>query len=162
MLSSKLFKSKCATTVILAVILIAVYLLIAQPYKISGDCMEPKIKDGQLCFLNRIPSFLKKYRINDIILYKHESKVWISRIVALGSNTVQITNGNIIVNDIPLKNMGIIRNWDNWKFGIYAIDKPIKIPTDHVFVLSDKLSAHHDDSRVFGPIPTNSILGVVW
>lgn len=57
---------------------------------------------------------------------------------------------------------GISRNWSGWNHGAYAIDKPFQVPTDHVFVLSDNLSAQHDDSWVFGPVSYTSILGIVW
>lgn len=66
------------------------------------------------------------------------------------------------MDDIALDNTGIHRNWSGWKLGTYAIDKPFQVPSDHVFVLSDNLSAMHDDSRVFGPISHSSILGLLW
>lgn len=154
-------KNKFAIIILIIFISILIAWGLAWPFRISGDCMEPAIKDGQLTFLNRISPHLIKYRIDDIILFKHEEKVWISRIVALENNDIQIIEGGIIVNNAALQD-GVARNWTNWKFGKYAIEKPITVPSGHVYVLSDNLSAHHDDSRVFGPIPNSSILGVIW
>jgi signal peptidase I len=134
----------------------------AWPFRISGDCMEPAIKDGQLCYLNRILPHLRQFQINDIILFNHEDKVWISRIVALENNTIHITDGSIIVDGKPLQAAGIQRNWLNWKQGSYSIDKPLHIPINHVYVLSDNLPAQHDDSRVFGPVAKEAIIGSVW
>jgi signal peptidase I len=142
--------------------LIVMVLLFAWPYRVSGDCMEPAVMDGHLCFLNRISPYLRQYQINDIILFKHDDKVWISRIVALESNMIQISEGSIIVNGAPLQEVGIHRSWSNWKYGTYAVDNSFQVPLGHVFVLSDNLSAHHDDSRVFGPVSKKSILGLVW
>lgn len=142
--------------------LIIAILIFAKPYPLQGDCMEPAVKDGQLVFLNRILPYLRKYQIGDIILFKHEGKVWISRIVALETDTIQITQESIVVNGLKLSDVGIHRSWAGWKHGIYAIDKPLQLPPGHVFVLSDNLSAQHDDSRVFGPISKESILGLVW
>jgi signal peptidase I len=139
--------------------LIIVALAFAWPYWISGDCMEPAVKDGQMCLVNRTLPYLRGYQIGDIILFKHEEKIWISRIVALENDTIQITEGNIIVNGAALQDTSIQRNWSNWKQGNYAIDKSLQIPADHVFVLSDNLAAQHDDSRVFGPVLKKSILG---
>jgi len=137
-------------------------LSLAKPYRISGDCMEPAIMDGHLYFLNRISPYLRKYQIGDIILFKHEEIVWISRIVALETNTIQIADGSIVVNDVALQDDEIQRNWTSWRYGTYGVYKPIQIPAGHVYVLSDNLSAHHDDSRVFGPISKKSILGIIW
>jgi signal peptidase I len=134
----------------------------AKPYRISGDCMEPAIKDGQTCFLNRISPYIRQYQIGDIIAFKHDGIDWFSRIVALENDMIHITEGSIVVNGVALKDIGIHRNWSHWKLGIYGIDSPFQVPLDHVYVLSDNLSAQHDDSRVFGPISKKSITGVIW
>ena len=141
--------------------LIAIFAL-ARPHRISGNCMEPAIMDGHLFFLNRISPYLRHYQIGDIIVYKHEKKVWVSRVVALETDTIQITEGSIVVNGVTLQDAEIRRSWANWKHGTYALDKPLQVPQGHVFVLSDNLSAQHDDSRVFGPVSKGSILGLVW
>lgn len=135
---------------------------LATPYRISGDCMEPAIMDGKLYFLNRVSPYFRQYQIGDIIVFKHEGKDWISRIVAVENNTIQITESDVIVNGLALDNKEIHRNWSGWQHGSYAINTPLQVPVDHVFVLSDNLSAQHDDSRVFGPIPNSSILGAIW
>ncbi len=152
------FKSILAT--LIAMIIVA--WVCAWPWRVSGDCMEPAVKDGQYCFLNRLAPYLRQYQIGDIVLFKHEGKVWISRIVGLATNTLQIREGSVIVNGAALENTKIQRNWTGWKQGSYAIDTPLEIPQGHVFVLSDNLSAQHDDSRVFGPISKSSIIGLVW
>ena len=143
-------------------LLLIVILAFAQPFHISGDCMEPAIKDGKLYFLNRIAPYIRKYQIGDIILFKHDGKTWVSRVVALENNTIQINEGNIIINDIALQDIRISRNWSNWEYGVYAINKPFQVPLNHLFVVSDNLSAQHDDSRVFGPVSNESILGLLW
>lgn len=144
------------------IILIIVILSLARPFRISGNCMEPAIMNGQLCFLNQISPYLRQYKIDDIVLFEHEKKVWISRIVAMENDTIQISEGNVVVNGNSLQNPKIHRSFANWEYGTYAINKPFLIPSNHVFVLSDNLSAQHDDSRVFGPISKSSILGIIW
>lgn len=147
---------------LIAIALIIVAWVLARPYHISGDCMEPAIKNGKLYFLNRLLPFLRKYQIGDIIVFKHEGKDWISRIVALENDIIQISESSIVVNGTTLSEVGVRRNWSGWKQGTYAIDKPFQVPLAHVFVLSDTLSAQHDDSRVFGPVSEKSILGGIW
>ena len=143
-------------------ILAITFLAFAKPYRICGDCMEPAIKDGHLYFLNRVSPYIRQYRIGDIIAFKYEEKLWISRIVALESSAIQIVEGNVVVDGTVLEDKEIHRNWSGWKYGVYAIAAPLQVPIDHVFVLSDNLSAQHDDSRVFGPIAKDSILGLIW
>jgi signal peptidase I len=161
-MKTKNLKAVAATILTLVILVIVAAVGLAKPYYLSGDCMEPTVRDGQWCFLNQVSPYLRKYRINDIILFTHEKKVWISRIVAIENDVIKINNGHILVNHVALENTTIHRNWRGWECGTYAIKQPFQVPTGHVFVLSDNLSAQHDDSRVFGPIPNSVILGTVW
>ena len=155
-------KNKYKIIVLTIITLLIVVWSCARPYRVSGDCMEPAIRDGQLYFLNRILPYLRDYQIGDIIIFEYEGKDWVARIAALEKDTIQIIEGSVIVNGVTLEDAGIHRNWSNWKYGAYAIDNTLQVPLNHVFVLSDNLSAQHDDSRVFGPVSKRSILGLVW
>lgn len=145
----------------LMLIVIALSYTFVWPFRVSGDCMEPAIRDGQLYFLNRGLPYLRQYCIGDIILFNHEDKTWISRIAAVANNTIEIVKDKIIVNGSVMQDE-VHRSWYDWNYGTYAINTPFKVPSSCVYVLSDNLSAHHDDSRVFGPIAEKSILGTVW
>jgi signal peptidase I len=146
------------TLIVLAIMLFG----FARPHRVSGNCMEPAVKDGQICFLNYIAPYLRKYKIGDIILFRHEEKTWISRIVALEHDTIQIAEGSVVVNGIALQDSKVHRSWENWKYGTYALDESFQVPSEKIFVLSDNLAAQHDDSRVFGPVAEEAILGLVW
>jgi len=150
--------SRC---VLIAAVTFVIFKMLAQPYRLSGDCMEPAIKDGGLYFLNKISSYFNQYQIGDIIVFKYEDKDWVARIVALENDSIKIGEQNIIVNNIELHDK-VLRNWIDWEFGTCGVDQTIKVPSGHVYVLSDNLSAHHDDSRVFGPISYSLIVGILW
>ncbi|MFH1643810.1 MAG: signal peptidase I [bacterium] len=149
-------------SMIALIVLAIMFFGFARLHRVSGNCMEPAVKDGQIVFLNYILPYLRKYQIGDIILFKHEEKTWISRIVALETDTIQISEGSVIVNGVSLQDPKIHRRWENWRYGNYAIDEPFQVPLGKVFALSDNLSAQHDDSRVFGPVAKKFILGLVW
>jgi len=121
--------------------------LIAWPYYIAGDCMEPAVKDGSYVFVNRMAPYIREHKIGDIIVFTYEEKPF--------------TKGIITVNGVALQD-SVQRNWTDWEYGTYAINELYYVPADHVYVLSDNLAAHHDDSRVFGPISKKIIFGAVW
>jgi len=152
---------------LLVAVLLFIYMFIARPYHISGihgekgDCMEPAIKDGQLYFVNYLYYKFLPYKVGDIIIFRHEEMTWISRIVGLENQELRITDNAILVNSKAQSDF-VERNWSDWKYGHYGVEAPVKIPPRHVYVLSDNLSAHHDDSRVFGAISSDNILGKVW
>lgn len=150
-------RNKAYSVVIFSItVLVVGVFLFARPLRVSGDCMEPAIKDGQLYFLNNVLPYLQ---IGDTVAFKYDNKIWVSRIVALENDIIHITDGSVLVNDAPDK---VSRNWTHWKNGMYGIDEPFQVPVNHVFVLSDNLAARHDDSRTFGPVPKKMILGVIW
>lgn len=94
------------------------------------------------------------------VVFKHEEKMWFSRVVALEGDSIKITEGKVTVNGIDLQD-NVFRNWSGWKHGTFAIEDPFTEPKDTLFVLSDNLSARHDDSRVFGAISKSVISGRV-
>lgn len=123
--------------------------------------MEPSIQDKKWYFLNKMSRYLDQYQTGDIILFNREGKVWISRIVALQNNAIQISEHTLVLDGEVVQD-NVDRNWSSWCYGTYGIDNQFLVPRDHVYVLSDNLSAHHDDSRVFGAIPKSEILGRLW
>lgn len=155
-------KGHLPLTLFLGIIIFpTVFYNFAQPYRISGNCMESSIQDKKWYFLNKMSRYFGQYRVGDIILFNHEGRIWVSRIVALEKNVIQINENNLTVNGKKLQD-SIHRNWSSWRYGTYAIDNDFQVPSDHVYVLSDNLSAQHDDSRVFGAISNSSILGKLW
>ena len=106
---------------------------LAAPFWVSGDCMEPAIKDGQLYFLNRIAPYLRQYQTNDIVLLKYEHKIWIARILALENETIQINENSIIINGIPITET-IQRNWSGWNYGTYALNETLSVPPGYIYM----------------------------
>jgi len=146
---------------LLGALCLFLYFFIANPYRIHGDCMEPAIKDGKLYFVNYLYDKFQSYKAGDIIIFRQEGKIWISRIIGLENQEIKISDHMILINNTVYSD-AVERNWQNWRYGDYGVDKSVKIPEGHVYVLSDNLSAHYDDSRVFGPISDKMIIGKVW
>lgn len=133
-------------------------MMFAEPYRISGDCMEPAIQDGKSYFLDKASHYFSPYQIGDVILFEHEGKVWVSRILALENNSIKIIQDSLIINGVTLQD-SIKRNWSSWQHGTFGVNNTFQVPANHIYVLSDNLSAHHDDSRVFGAISHSAIIG---
>lgn len=162
-MQAKRFLKIVGCPVVVVTIVLLVIMMVAEPYRISGDCMEPAIKDGGLYFLNRIAAYVRRYQIDDIVVFDYEGRRWISRIVALENDTIELKDGMVWVNGSLLHEPRVVRrDWTDWKYGTYGINAPFYVPQGHVYVLSDNLAAHHDDSRVFGPVAHSSMVGVIW
>jgi signal peptidase I len=146
---------------ILFIVILIVVRMFAQHYRLSGDCMEPAFKDGSSYFVNLVLPYFRAYQAGDVVVFEHEGKNWIARIVGVEHDVLAIYEQEIMVNGVALDDR-VVRNWDGWDYGTYGVNNSIQVPFGHVYVLSDNLSAHHDDSRVFGPIAKSLISGIVW
>ena len=117
---------------------------------------------GDFCLVNKVAPYFRNYQKGDIVVFSHELKDYVARIIALENDAIKLSDWQIELNGKLLKEKNVSRNWSDWSYGDYAINEQYKVPDQHVFVLSDNLAAHFSDSRSFGPIPMSSIIGVVW
>ena len=112
---------------------------------VHGDSMLPTYKNGQMVIVNRLS---RDVRRGDVVLIEAGNEILIKRIAYLPGDV------------LPLNH--------SWMFGDVAHyfeptdrrDAPLRVPPGHVVVLGDNLSVS-DDSRAFGPIPSEQIYGRV-
>lgn len=76
----------------------------------------------------------------------------IKRVIAIGGDTLEIRNNQILVNGAAIAEPYLTRTPRMRDFG------PIEIPVDHVFVMGDNRN-QSEDSRAFGPIHEDTIIG---
>ena len=75
-----------------------------------------------------------------------DDEFWlVKRVVGLAGETVTIAHGDVLIDDTPYD--------DPWTVDDTAPDGVWKVPTGHVFVLSDARHRSSADSRRFGPVP---------
>ena len=106
---------------------------IITPFQVSGGSMEPSYSDGDLIFVNRTA---RSFRVGDVIVLTHpdpaDGRVLVKRIHAVAGDTV-----------------------DN-SFGVQYYT----VPEGSVFVVGDNINDSLD-SRTFGSVPINLIIGRV-
>lgn len=147
-----------ALAVILA-LLIREYVLAF--YVVDGNSMQPTLQDGQMIAVNKITYRFGAIKRGDVAVFStrkatlglSKEKVLIKRIIALPGDTIQIKDGKVFLNGKEL-----IEDYVDAE-----IDKDMELlllGEDSVFVLGDNRHAGGSlDSREFGPIPLDSILG---
>lgn len=91
--------------------------------------------------------------------FRTEGQDLIKRVIAVEGETVQATEGRVLINGNPVDEPYLSQGTTTGTFG------PVVVPEDSVFVMGDNRSGS-GDSRVFGPIPTDAIVGralvIVW
>ena len=115
--------------------------------------MFPAIEDGDLILGYRLH---ETYEKDDVVIYHRGDAVYLGRIVAFGNDEVMISDsGSLIINGTT--------QGGEIMYPTYAkegIEYPYRVQEGKLFVLGD-YRTQTQDSRDFGSIPLDNILGKV-
>ncbi len=155
---------------------------VIQNFKVEGNSMEPNLHSGQYIIVNRVEylhldlNFFRRLlgekvepnlvylfhmpRRGEIVVFeypKDTTRDYIKRVIGLPGETVEIRNGQVLINGVPL-------------FEPYLSDAaraqtgdmpPVQVPPNTVFVMGDN-RGNSSDSRNWGPLPLENIVGKAW
>ncbi len=151
------------TIALVGTLFIVIYLFIFRPNQVKGASMEPTFQSGDYIITSRITYKFKRIERGDVIVFnspKNPHIEYIKRIIGLPGDKIEIRNNEVYVNDSILPETYISAKTKVWDIGFIKEGQPIIVPQNYVFVMGDN-RPHSSDSREFGPIPIDSIVGVV-
>ena len=149
-----------AVMVVLAAIL--VYFMGIQT-KVTGQSMEPGIRNGDTVWLNRFVYMLSSPKRGDVIAYypngNKDASLSIKRVIAVPGDTVCIDNGIVYVNGEAVK--------ENYDASIIKeaglASEELIIGQDEYFVLGDNRGNSEDSRHAnIGNVLKDEIVGKVW
>lgn len=146
---------------------------VVQAFKIPTGSMRMTLIEEDIILVNkfiygakvpftdlRLPKVRDPQR-GDVIVFiypEDRKKDFIKRLVGLPGETIEIRNGSIYVNGVACDNP-LISNRFYYNRGSYGMENQmIVVPKDSFFVLGDN-SRSSQDSRYWGFVPRNNILG---
>jgi signal peptidase I len=138
------------------VLAFVVHLFLAQATVVYGQSMEPNLRQHQRLIVDKISFRLHPPQRNDIVVLDlpEMDELLVKRVVGLPGEQVEVRAGIVYVNSIPLP--------EPFPHDITAYDMPpITLGPLNYFVLGDNRS-NSNDSRSFGPVYREHILGRVW
>lgn len=126
-----------------------------QPVKIEGATMMPTLNDGDRVIIDRKFETIER---GDIVVFyfplDDSKKSYIKRIVAVPNDTIEIREGQIVVNGKPLDEPYV-----DPKYNESQLSMPqVKLTADNYFVVGDNRD-NSADSRVWGPLHRRFIYG---
>ena len=140
---------------------------VAQPFTVESSSMEPALHQGDRLLVNKVAYHLGNVARGDVVVIDSGqipgaspelSKTLVKRVVGLPLERVSALDGRLFIDGSPIDQpwLGDVETPD---FG------PVVIPPGSFYVLGDNRSSSID-SRNFGAVPTDAIIGrvegVIW
>ena len=139
---------------LLVMIIILFKIFIFNFILVKGDSMNPKYKNNDFMFLNKIIYSFKPIRRGEVIVLKYKNNDLIKRIIGLPNDKIKVENGKLYIN-----NKEYYENYINSYTASYDFDE-ITLKDNEYFVMGDNRYNSYD-SRNFGTIMKNNIIGRV-
>ena len=139
---------------LLVMIIILFKIFIFNFILVKGDSMNPKYKNNDFMFLNKIIYSFKPIRRGEVIVLKYKNNDLIKRIIGLPNDKIKVENGKLYIN-----NKEYYENYINSYTASYDFNE-ITLKDNEYFVMGDNRYNSYD-SRNFGTITKNNIIGRV-
>lgn len=145
-------KEKKFITIVIIIIILKIFVF--NFILVKGDSMNPKFKNNDFMFLNKIIYRFSNIKRQEVVVIKYKDNDLIKRIIGLPNDKIKVENGKLYINNKEVK-----ENYINSYTASYDFDE-ITLKDNEYFVMGDNRYNSYD-SRNFGTITKNNIIGRV-
>ncbi len=166
------------TLVLTLVIYLVIHNFVAQPFEVQQNSMVPTISPGEYILIDKLTPRFSEYEYGDVVVFEPptgsgldtEGIPFIKRVIGLPGDTVTLENGRVFVtrpgqSAVRIEEPYVVRQPDGSVAPtIPRNGEPVNewvVPEDSYFVMGDN-RPQSQDSRAFGPIHEDLILGRAW
>jgi signal peptidase I len=159
-------------TLLLAALIFFLVRLVVLNFRVDGASMTPNLANGQMLLVNR--NAYRSVDLNgehyypfdppergDVIVFEpplDSEKPYIKRIIGLPGEEVTFGDGHVFIDGEMLAEDYIN---DRTRCGSRSEECDVVVPDGYIYVLGDNRN-NSSDSRVFGPVPVDNVVGKAW
>ena len=166
------------TLVLTLLIYLVIHNFVAQPFEVQQSSMVPTIVHGEYILIDKLTIRFNSYQYGDVVVFDPPSDSglatdgipFIKRIIGLPGDTVSLENGRVFVtrpgeSPVRIEEPYLVDGEDGSRAQTLCPrpDCPQEwiVGDDEYFVMGDN-RPHSQDSRAFGPVDAELILGRAW
>ncbi len=148
-------------TLIALVIVIPLRTYVAQPFIVKGESMDPTFVNSEYLIVDQLTYHFNEPKRGDVVIFRYPSNpriFFIKRVIGLPGESLSVKDGKITVvnkdnpNGLEMNDPYVdpkLKTYDNFQ---------VSLKDNEYFVMGDNRS-HSSDSRVWGPLERNYIVG---
>lgn len=149
--------------VISAAIILPIRYFLIQPFYVKGASMEPNFYDHEYLIINELSYRLRDPQRGEIVVFRYPrdpSQFFIKRVIGLPGETVEVTNGHILIYNVDHPNGWILD--ESYLGDVQTIGKTKTTLGENEYYLLGDNRGESLDSRIFGSVKRSEIVGRVW
>ncbi len=147
----------------LAIILPIRYFLI-QPFYVNGASMEPNFYDHEYLIIDEISYRFSEPQRGEIVVFRYPNdprQFFIKRIIGLPGERVVVSGGQVTIHNQENPDGRLLDESEYLTTSFTPGDKDVQLGDDEFFLMGDNRNASMD-SRSFGPVSRDFLIGRVW
>jgi signal peptidase I len=166
------------TLVLTLLIYLVIHNFVAQPFEVQQSSMVPTIVDGEYILIDKLTTRFDGYHYGDVVVFTPPTGSgladgdipFIKRIIGMPGDTVTLENGRVFItrpgeSPVRIEEPYVVTDADGSTAPTLcpreACPQEWIVGDDEYFVMGDNRPSSQD-SRVFGPINEDLILGRAW
>ncbi len=143
---------------------IVIYLFALQPNEIRGASMDTTFANGDYILTNKLVYRFGLPEKGDVVVFQspdNQDIDYIKRVIGTEGDRIMILGGEVYVNGSKIPEPYAQTPTSPIDGGFLTDGEEITVPPNHIFVMGDN-RPRSADSRGFGPIPLQDVIGKVF
>lgn len=150
--------------IISAAIIVPIRYFLIQPFYVKGASMEPNFYDHEYLIIDELSYRLRDPIRGEIVVFRYPrdpSQFFIKRVIGLPGETIEVTGGQVVVFNDEFPNGKVLDEDVYLDDALTQGKKKLSLAADEYMVFGDNRDESLD-SRSFGPVKREEIVGRVW